>query len=561
MTTQFRGELPERIFGRFTSLEILDPHFPCSPGGYTGEEWSAEVGILEEREPFDWATVVGVPGSLQPGVAGNYRLDQGGAPAPFSGIRHLCGLDVAISGPGAIGISQVRADDRGDNVNSIPVAAGWNRLSGSKTLRTEFNAGLNHTVTTTTWTWSLTREVDLDYDGVPDAGERGDNCPPSEPGDPDSINPGQEDADGDRQGDACEVAKIVVVKQTNPDGSDQTFEFTGDLAGTIKDGGAISKDVEPGRYSTSELLPNGWDLESISCQDPTGDSSGDKRLQTATLNVAIQETVICTFTNTKRGHAKVVKTVMGESHSEASHSASSSARVPPRPVRERPRASDRQRRQRRNDRLREKLVPGAPYALCEIVMPGWMTTLGPAVLRRLQPERRQQHCLHGLQRRAGPRRRASRSTTSLRPVALAARSASGRTGPPARARTETRSRCSTRRWPPPAGRESRSARSPCTIERLPEGGQAAGQVDHRHRQEDGLRPGLQPCRPTTRSPAERRRWRRHVSRRRQRTQPGPDTTHRHSLRGISHDKMSATQTTQANAFATTLDKYNNNQLC
>ena len=146
----------------------------------------------------------------------------------------------------------------------------------------------------------------------------------------------------------------------------------------VRDGGAISKDVEPGSYSTRELVPNGWDLESISCQDPTGDSSGDKRLQTATFNVAIQETVICTFTNTKRGDAKVVKTVNGrvplgsesfgfELRQGASTTMSGNVLEPRTANAANGGMID----------FAEKLVPGAPYALCEIVMPGWMTTLGP----------------------------------------------------------------------------------------------------------------------------------------------------------------------------------------
>ena len=53
-----------------------------------------------------------------------------------------------------------------------------------------------------------------------------------------------------------EITKVTHVRsprsfwssRQNPDGSDQTFEFTGDLG----------KDVEPGSYSTRELVPNGW---------------------------------------------------------------------------------------------------------------------------------------------------------------------------------------------------------------------------------------------------------------------------------------------------------------
>ena len=562
VTTQFRGDLPERIVGRFTSEEDLAYHVPCGIGSYEGEEWSAEVGILEEREPSPFASVVGVPASLQPGVAGNYRLNQGGAAAAFSGVRHFCLVpDVEISGPGAIGISQVRADDGGDNVNVIPAAAGWIRLAGSKTLRTEFNTSQNHTVTTTTWTWSLTREADVDYDGVPDTGEHGDNCPPSEPGDPDSVNPGQEDADGDGQGNACEVAKIVVVKQTNPDGSDQTFEFTGDLAGTIKDGGAISKDVEPGRYSTSELLPNGWDLESISCQDPTGDSSGDKRLQTATLNVAIQETVICTFTNTNRGHAKVVKTVNGriplgsesfgfELRQGASTTLSGNVLEPRTANAANGGMID----------FAEKLVPGTPYALCEVVMPGWMTTLGPPFYVVYNP--------------SGDNSTVCTDFT-VTPGQSKSFAIDNKPPPGGLGRTigfwKNWASCTT----------SNGKQKPVLDNTLVSAGQAGITIGTLTlRSNDCLKAvrlldksTIDTGKKMASDPAFNLAAQLLAARLNVVAGAGTCPAAVNALNlaqtqltdlhfaGISHDKMSATQTTQANAFATTLDKYNNNQLC
>ncbi len=89
--------------------------------------------------------------------------------------------------------------------------------------------------------------------------------------------------------------QIVVVKETLPDGDPQTFDFSGDLNGTIGDGGSLSDGVAPGTYSATETVPAGWVLTDISCDD--GDSSGDTGTATATFEVDPGETVTCTFTN------------------------------------------------------------------------------------------------------------------------------------------------------------------------------------------------------------------------------------------------------------------------
>ncbi len=102
------------------------------------------------------------------------------------------------------------------------------------------------------------------------------------------------------------VCRIIVVKQTLPDGDPQTFAFSGDLSGTIGDGQSITVNVlSPGTYTTTETVPTGWDLTIISCND--ANSSGDIPSATATYNVAFDETITCTFTNTKRGHIIVDK--------------------------------------------------------------------------------------------------------------------------------------------------------------------------------------------------------------------------------------------------------------
>jgi hypothetical protein len=90
--------------------------------------------------------------------------------------------------------------------------------------------------------------------------------------------------------------KIIVQKQTLPDGDPTLFTFTGDVEGMLSDGQTAMADVDPGQYTSTETVPEGWDLTEISCND--GDSTGAPGTATATFNVDAGETVRCTFTNT-----------------------------------------------------------------------------------------------------------------------------------------------------------------------------------------------------------------------------------------------------------------------
>ena len=98
---------------------------------------------------------------------------------------------------------------------------------------------------------------------------------------------------------------IVIAKVTDPTGDPASFTFTGDVSGSLSDGGSASVEVVPGNYSSTETVPAGWDLTNISCDD--GDSSGDIGTATATFAVGAGETVTCTFTNVKRGTIIVEK--------------------------------------------------------------------------------------------------------------------------------------------------------------------------------------------------------------------------------------------------------------
>ena len=100
---------------------------------------------------------------------------------------------------------------------------------------------------------------------------------------------------------------IIVEKQTEPDGATDTFTFSGDAAGSIKDGEQIVvSDLLPGTYTSQETVPAGWELMTITCDD--GNSTGDVGTGKATFNLEAGETVKCTFSNKlKRGTIIVEK--------------------------------------------------------------------------------------------------------------------------------------------------------------------------------------------------------------------------------------------------------------
>src|SRR3954454_943496 len=105
-----------------------------------------------------------------------------------------------------------------------------------------------------------------------------------------------------------QLGKIVVTKQTLPDGSAQQFTFDGSWNGagndlTLTDGqSGDSGLINPGTYSVAETsIPAGWDLTTATCDDgsPVG-----------AIVVAPGETVTCTFGNTQRGTITIDKVVV-----------------------------------------------------------------------------------------------------------------------------------------------------------------------------------------------------------------------------------------------------------
>jgi hypothetical protein len=95
---------------------------------------------------------------------------------------------------------------------------------------------------------------------------------------------------------------ITVVKQTDPDGSTQLFDFTSSYSDPFQlaDGQSeTSGPLEPGIYSVTETVPAGWDLTSVTCGDGSSPDS---------IELASGESVTCTFENRQRGAITIVKT-------------------------------------------------------------------------------------------------------------------------------------------------------------------------------------------------------------------------------------------------------------
>ena len=110
--------------------------------------------------------------------------------------------------------------------------------------------------------------------------------------------------------------RIAVRKITdpNPDPTDTRFAFTGAATGSIRNGEALSVDnLVPGTYRVTEVVPDQFELISISCDDGASPqpSFGDVSAATATFRLDPGEVVTCTFVNRlKRANLTAVTFVL-----------------------------------------------------------------------------------------------------------------------------------------------------------------------------------------------------------------------------------------------------------
>jgi len=108
---------------------------------------------------------------------------------------------------------------------------------------------------------------------------------------------------------------IIVDTVTTPSGDPQVFAFS--TTGTDYAPFSLTHASPPndqalsnGWYSVQETVPSGWTLEDLSCDEPGTTSSTwtiDKPNAIVTVHLLNEETVTCTFTDTKRGHIVVDK--------------------------------------------------------------------------------------------------------------------------------------------------------------------------------------------------------------------------------------------------------------
>jgi len=106
---------------------------------------------------------------------------------------------------------------------------------------------------------------------------------------------------------------ISIVKETL--GGDGLFDYTTDLPGgnfslSATGGSSPPKafaDVAPGSYTVTEILPAGWDLTDLECNDPDGGTSWDVATGIVTMDVDAGETIDCVYQNTRHGTLIVEK--------------------------------------------------------------------------------------------------------------------------------------------------------------------------------------------------------------------------------------------------------------
>ena len=101
-------------------------------------------------------------------------------------------------------------------------------------------------------------------------------------------------------------------------GGNGTFGFSGSngiapfsIATSGGTGQSVISGLNAGTYTITEAVPAGWNLTALTCTDPTGDTAVDLATGTATINLASAESVVCDYTDTRRGSITVVKSTAG----------------------------------------------------------------------------------------------------------------------------------------------------------------------------------------------------------------------------------------------------------
>jgi hypothetical protein len=115
------------------------------------------------------------------------------------------------------------------------------------------------------------------------------------------------DGQGGNSDDATktyEAGKIIVKKITVGGDGDFTFTADYDANGFVLSNGEEDNSgwIATGTHSVSETVPEGWDLTSTVCESSAGGTE-----VASSISLQNDETVTCTFTNTKRAKIIIVK--------------------------------------------------------------------------------------------------------------------------------------------------------------------------------------------------------------------------------------------------------------
>src|SRR5262249_20913495 len=119
----------------------------------------------------------------------------------------------------------------------------------------------------------------------------------------DGANGGCGSQDNQGSTNALLQQRIIIEKQTTPDGATQSFEFDPDYRNTncfLQDNQQNSSaSLNPGTYHVTEVnIPSGWGLVNITCTDPDGGTVATQSGPTATIDLDAEETVTCVFHDT-----------------------------------------------------------------------------------------------------------------------------------------------------------------------------------------------------------------------------------------------------------------------
>ena len=113
------------------------------------------------------------------------------------------------------------------------------------------------------------------------------------------------------------VGNITIIKDAAPNDAQDFgflcsstlggFSLDDDANGTLSNTKAFTG-VAPGSYMCTESIPpTPWELTMISCSDPDGGTTTNVGTLTATIDLDVGETVVCTFTNVKQGNVTIIK--------------------------------------------------------------------------------------------------------------------------------------------------------------------------------------------------------------------------------------------------------------